>query len=80
MATPIQWISLTASYGYLGFSTSTEDTSPRVRPLTGLGETLDFGVARVGGVLDWRTSPGYPGAIGHFCAGRWLSHCSRWRH
>jgi hypothetical protein len=70
VATPVQWLALTAGYGYLGFSTNTDISNPRAHPLPALGQTLDYGIARAGATLDWRTSPGYS-TRGGFLRGEW---------
>jgi hypothetical protein len=53
------WLSFAGSYGFMGFSTRADEADPRARPLTGINESLRFGVTRLEATVDWRTSPGY---------------------
>jgi hypothetical protein len=76
VATPFRLVSLTASYGYLGFSTASETAEPRARPLPAVGESLDYGVVRLGGALDWRSSPGYS-TSGGVLRGEWQRYGMR---
>ena len=58
VATPKKWFSMTASYGYYGLETVADQaTAPQARPLPGIDQTIDYGVARAGATLDWRPRP-----------------------
>jgi hypothetical protein len=71
VATPKKWFSLTASYGYTGLETEADQASAvQARPLPGIDQTIDYGVARAGALLDWRQSPGYS-TSGGFIRGEW---------
>ncbi|MGE0041849.1 MAG: BamA/TamA family outer membrane protein [Vicinamibacterales bacterium] len=59
VAEPARGLSVTAEYGYLGLTTLADTTDPRARPLTALGETLNYGITRTGAAWDWRPAAGY---------------------
>lgn len=69
------WLTTTAGYGYLGFTTS-GDADAFSGPLPSLGETATFLVSRVGATIDWRPSPRYS-TRGGFLRSEWARHDAR---